>query len=81
MWSIDQWFPRYNKTDKSLIAKAIECMVLSKEIMLVARKLPILPHLLATPAQPTQLADLLANPPIDQYARKDVATLFTLVET
>ena len=48
--------------------------------MLVARKLPILPHLLATPAQPAQLADLLANPLIDQYARTNVATLFTLAE-
>ena len=48
--------------------------------MLVARKLPILLHLLAAPAQPTQVADLLAHPLIDWYARTDFATLFTLAE-
>ena len=48
--------------------------------MSVARKLPILPHLLAPPAQPTQLADLQANPLIDQYARAYVATFFTLAK-
>ena len=48
--------------------------------MPVARKLPIPPHLLAAPAQPTQLVDILANPLIDQYARTDVATLFALAD-
>ena len=48
--------------------------------MLVAGKLPILPHLLAAPAQPTQLANLPANPLIYQYARRDVVGLFTVVE-
>ena len=48
--------------------------------MPVARKVPILSHLLAAPAQPTQLADSLANSLIDQYARTDVATLSTIAE-
>ena len=46
MQSIDQWFLRCDKTDYGLITKVIECLVLSKLIMLVARKLPILPHVL-----------------------------------
>ena len=40
--------------------------------MLIARKISILSHLLAAPTQPTQLADLLSNPLIDQLARTDV---------
>ena len=52
----------------------------NKLIMLVARKFSIVPYLLKAPAQPTHLADLLAIPLIDQYARTDVATLLTLAE-
>lgn len=48
--------------------------------MLVARKLSILPHLLAQPARLTKLANFLANPLIDQYARRDVAASSTLAE-
>ena len=80
MWLMNKRFPRCDKTDKYLITKVTECIVLNKLIMLVASKLPILPHLLAAPAQPTQLADLLTNPLIDQYARLDVATPSTLAE-
>ena len=54
--------------------------MLSKLIMLVARKLSFMPYPLTVPAQPTQLADLLANPLIDQYARADIASLFTQAE-
>ena len=43
-------------------------------------ELPIVPYLLMALARPTQLADLLANPLIDQYARTYVSTLFTLAE-
>ena len=48
--------------------------------MIVTWKLPILPYRLTAPAQPTQLADLLANPIIDHHARTDVTTYFTRAE-
>ena len=49
--------------------------MLSNQIMLVATKLPILPHLLAAPFEPTHLTDLMADPLIDKYDITDVAPL------
>ena len=48
--------------------------------MLVTMKLPDLAVSTTAQAQPTQLANLLANPLIDQYTRTNVTTQLTLAE-